>query len=214
VNAIDKFDRLARGYAAHDYADPERYAARRAEAALAVGPAVPPRATVLDLACGDANMAEPLLARGLRYRGVDGSAAMIEEARARLGAGVPLEVAPLDEYEPSEPVDLTLCLRAFYYAPDRRAFFRRIAGYTRIKLVFDFDPRVYDREAIVRDLRAGGFDRVELRPFFLPQRVALPGPVRTAVLALEHAGPLARAALRVRGIWLCAASPAASQART
>jgi SAM-dependent methyltransferase len=214
VNAIDKFDRLAHGYAAHDYADPKRYAARRAEVALALGPKLPPGATVLDLACGDANMAEPLLERGLRYRGVDGSAAMIEEARSRLGGDVALEVARLDEYEPPEPVDLTLCLRAFYYAPDRPAFFRRIAGYTRVKLVFDFDPRVYDRDAIVRDLRAGGFDRLELRPFFLPQRVALPGPVRAAVLALERAGPLARAALYVRGILFCAASPAASQERT
>ena len=214
MSAIEKFDRLAHGYAAHDYADPERYSARRAEVALEVGPKLSAGATVLDIACGDANMAEPLLARGLRYRGVDGSAAMVEEARSRLGGGVPLAVARLDEYEPPEPVDLTLCLRAFYYAPDRVAFFRRVAGYTRVKFVFDFDPRVYEREAIIRDLRSGGFDRIDLRPFFLPQRVALPGPVRRAVLALEDAGPLARAALHVRGIWFCAASPAASPART
>jgi hypothetical protein len=208
VNAIEKFDRLARGYAAHDYADPARYAARRAEVALALGPELPPGATVLDLACGDANMAEPLLARGLRYRGVDGSAVMIEEARARLGDAVSLEVARLDEYEPPEPVDLTLCLRALYYAADREAFLRRVAAYTRVKLVFDFDPRALDRRAIVRDLHANGFDRVELRPFFLPQRAAPPAPLRAALLALEDAGPLARAALKVRGIWFCAASPA------
>ena len=214
MNVIDKFDRLARGYAAHDYADPERYAARRAEVALAIGPKLPSAATVLDLACGDANMAEPLLARGLSYRGVDGSAAMIEEARSRLGDAVPLEVGRLDEYEPPEPVDLTLCLRAVYLVPDRQAFFRLVAGYTRVKLVFDFDPRARDRKAIVRDLRASGFERVELRPFFLPQRVALPGPVRAGVQALERAGPLARAALHVRGILFCTASPAASRERT
>lgn len=208
MSAIEKFDRLARGYAAHDYADPARYAARRAEVALALGPELPPGATVLDLACGDANMAEPLLARGLRYRGVDGSAAMIEEARARLGDAAALEIARLDEYEPPEPVDLTLCLRAFYYAADRGAFVRRVSAYTRVKFVFDFDPRAQDRAAIVRDLRANGFERVELRPFFLPQRAAPPAPFRAALLALEHAGPLARAALKVRGIWFCAASPA------
>jgi hypothetical protein len=38
--------------------------------------------------------------------------------------------------------------------------------------------------------------------------------VRAAVQALERSGPLARAALHVRGIWFCAASPAASPART
>jgi SAM-dependent methyltransferase len=214
VSSIEKFDRLARGYAAHDYADPGRYADRRAEVALAVGPPLAAGAAVLDLACGDANMAEPFLARGYRYRGVDGSAAMIEEARRRLGEGVPLEVRPLDLYEPEDPVDLTICLRAFYYAPDRRAFFRRIAGYTRTKLVFDFDPRVYDRAELQADLLAAGFDRVWLRPFFLPQRVAVPGPLRAALAGLEHAGPLARAALRVRGIWFCAASPGMPPART
>jgi SAM-dependent methyltransferase len=206
VSAIEKFDRLAPGYAEHDYADPARYTERRAEIALGLGPPLAPGATILDLACGDANMAAPFLARGYGYRGVDGSAGMIEEARRRLGDGVPLEVAGMDEYVPPEPVDLTLCLRAFYYAPNRVAFFRRIASYTRVKFVFDFDPRTYDRAEIVLDLRQSGFDAVELRPFFLPQRVAVPAPARASLLALERSGPLARAALRVRGIWFCAAT--------
>ena len=209
---IEKFDRLARGYSARDYADPRRYSDRRAEVAIDVGPPLAPRATVLDLACGDANMAEPFLARGFRYRGVDGSAAMIEEARGRLGDRVPLDVARIDEYEPPGPVDLTICLRAFFYPEDRHAFFRRIAGYTRTKFVFDFEPRVYDRAEIERDLRVSGFTAIEFRPFFLPQRVAVPAPFRAALSALEHAGPLARAALHVRGIWFCAAS--GSQARS
>lgn len=203
---IDKFDRLAHGYSAHDYADPGRYSDRRAQVAIVVGPPLAPGATVLDLACGDANMAEPFLARGFRYLGVDGSAAMIGEARRRLGDRVPLDVARIDEYEPPEPVDLTICLRAFYYPDDRQAFFRRIADYTRSKFVFDFDPRVYDRGELERDLRTSGFDAIDLQPFFLPQRVAVPAPFRAALAALEQAGPLARAALHVRGIWFCAAS--------
>jgi SAM-dependent methyltransferase len=208
---IEKFDGLARGYSAHDYADPGRYSERRANAAIRIGPQVAPGASVLDLACGDANMAEPFLARGFRYRGVDGSTAMIEEARRRLGDRVPLEVARLDEYEPAEPVDLTICLRAFYYPADRQAFFRRIAGYTRTKLVFDFNPRAHDRVGLERVLRAAGFTAIELQPFFLPQRVAVPAPVRAALSALEHTGPLARAALHVRGIWFCAASGASAR---
>lgn len=213
MSQIEKFERLARGYSQHDYADPVRYGRRRAEVAAALGPPLPAGAAVLDLACGDANLAEPLLALGYRYRGVDGSGAMIAEARARLGDDVPLEVCVIDEYEPPEPVEMTLCLRAFYYPADRRAFFRRVAGFTRVKFVFDFDPRVYDRRELEADLYASGFDRVELRPFFLPQRVALPAPARAALAALEHGGPLARAALRVRGIWFCAAS-GSSPART
>jgi SAM-dependent methyltransferase len=206
---LEKFDGLARGYSAHDYADPRRYSDRRADVAIHVGPPLAPGAAVLDLACGDANMAEPFLARGFRYVGVDGSGAMIAEARGRLGDRVPLEVARIDEYEPQEPVDLTICLRAFYYPDDRRAFFRRIAEYTRTKFVFDFDPRVYDRRELERDLRASGFTAVDLQPFFLPQRVAVPAPFRAALGALERMGPLARGALRVRGIWFCAASGSA-----
>jgi hypothetical protein len=137
---------------------------------------------------------------------------MIEEARARLGDRVPLDVALMDGYEPPEPVDMTLCLRAFYYALDRREFFRRVAGFTRTKFVFDFDPRTYDRAEIERDLRASGFAGLTLRPFFLPQQVAVPGVARAALRGLEHTGPLARAAMRVRGIWFVAASP--SRART
>jgi SAM-dependent methyltransferase len=208
VSAIDKFDRLARGYSGHDYADPTRYFERRARVATELGPPLGAGATILDLACGDANMAEPLLALGYRYRGVDGSPEMIAEARRRLGDRVPLEHALIDEYEPREPVDMTLCLRAFYYPADRHAFFRRVAGYTRTKFVFDFEPRTYDRDELVRELRRAGFDEIDLRPFFLPQRVRVPAPARAALRALEHGGPLARAALKVRGIWFCAATPA------
>jgi hypothetical protein len=96
-------------------------------------------------------------------------------------------------------------MRAFYYPPDQVAFWRLVRGYTRTKLVFDFDPRAFDRHAIEADLRAGGFEHVVFRPFFLPQRAVPPAPVRAALYALEHAGPVARAALRVRGIWFCAA---------
>jgi SAM-dependent methyltransferase len=214
VSALDKFDRIAPGYSARDYADPPRYTARRAQVATELGPKLPVGATVLDLACGDANMAEPLRALGYSYRGVDGSAGMIEEARARLGDTVSLEVALMDSYEPPEPVDMTLCLRAFYYPADRRAFLRRVAGYTRTKLVFDFNPRAQSRKEIERDLREGGFGQIELRPFFLPQLHAVPAPVRVALTALEQTGPLARAALRVRGIWFCSATPASSPERT
>jgi SAM-dependent methyltransferase len=164
---------------------------------------------VLDLACGDGIMAEPLLALGFRYRGVDGSAAMIEQARARIGESVPFEVGTLETYQPREPVDMTLCLRAVNYAlPDPHAVFRRIARYTRTKLVFDFDPRSVDRDELLRFLLDSGFATAELRPFLLPQSFALPAPLRAALFGLEHVGPLARVALRVRGVWFCAATPA------
>ena len=102
---------------------------------------------------------------------------------------------------------MTLCLRGLYYAADRRRFLRRVAGFTRTKFVFDFDPRRHDRGEIERDLRASGFAEVTMRPWFLPLQVKVPGVARAALRGLEHTGPLARAALHVRGIWFVAATP-------
>jgi hypothetical protein len=60
-------------------------------------------------------------------------------------------------------------------------------------------------EEVYVDLRAAGFDRLELRPFFSPQHVLLPRPVASALYALERIGPLARLLLAVRFSYLCAA---------
>ena len=71
---------------------------------------------------------------------VSGLAALLIERNP----GLTFEVARSENYEPPEPVDATICLRSFYYPPDRQAFFRRVRGYTRKKFVFDFRPRVHD----------------------------------------------------------------------
>ena len=162
MSVLDKFDRIADGYSEHDYADPVRYAARRAKLIVELGARLEPGESVLDLGCGDGIMAAPLTAYGLRYRGVDASAGMVAAARAR-NPGVPFEVGRSEEYAPPEPVDATVCLRSFYYPADRVAFFRHVAGYTRRKFVFDFRPRVHDAASVVADLEAAGFRRIELR---------------------------------------------------
>ena len=61
------------------------YLAHRAELVATLGVALAPGDEVLDLACGDGGLGEHLLARGLRYRGVDAEPAMVEAARRRLG---------------------------------------------------------------------------------------------------------------------------------
>jgi cyclopropane fatty-acyl-phospholipid synthase-like methyltransferase len=203
-DVLEKFDRIAAGYSEHDYADPERYAARRAEVIVALGPRLEPGESVLDLGCGDGIMATPLTASGLRYRGADASAGMVAAASSR-HPDLSFEVARSEEYEPPEPVDATICLRSFYYPPDRRAFFARVRGYTRKKFVFDFRQTVHDRESITADLEAAGFRQVVFRPFFLPQLRRLPAPVVPVVYALERAGPLANAAARRYGRVFCAA---------
>jgi 2-polyprenyl-3-methyl-5-hydroxy-6-metoxy-1,4-benzoquinol methylase len=204
MSVLDKFDRIADGYSEHDYADPLRYAARRAKVIVDLGPRLASGESVLDLGCGDGIMAAPLATYGLRYAGVDASTGMVEAARAR-NPGLPFEVARSEEYQPPEPVDATICLRAFYYPADRTEFFRRVAGYTRRKFVFDFRPKDTPIAAILADLGAAGFKEIELRPFFLPQLRHVPAAALPVIYAFERSGPLASRAAERHGRIFCAA---------
>jgi SAM-dependent methyltransferase len=194
------FDAAAEAWSEEAYADPTAYLAHRAELILALGPPLEPGETVLDLACGDGGLAAFL--PGLRYRGVDASAPMVEAAKRR---GVEAVVGDLNAYEPPAAVAATTVFRAIYYARDRLDFFRRAAGYTESKLVFDLNPRQYAVDDVRRDLDAAGFARLELRPFLVPQTAALPRAAVAGLKALERSGPLARLALRLRFTYVCAA---------
>ena len=184
-----------------EYADPVPYLRHRAELVVGLGPRLEPGDRLCDLACGDGGLADFL--PGIDYLGVDADPKMVEEARSK---GRELVFADLNDFEPERPVTATSIFRAVYYARDRRAFFRRVAGYTERKLVFDLNPRQYRLADVAADLRAAGFERIALRPFFVPQTVALPGPVASALVAAERLGPVARVALRFRFTYLVAAS--------
>ena len=193
----------AERWSEEQYADPAGYLRHRAELIVSLGPHLEPGDRILDLACGDAGLANFL--RPYDYLGVDASEEMVRAAQAR---GAHVELADLNEYEPPEPVAATTCFRAIYYTRDRRAFFRRVAGYTEKKLVFDLNPRKYRVDEIRADLAAAGLDHVALRPFFVPQTLALPVPLAALLRAAERSSPLARAALRIRFTYLVAASRA------
>ncbi len=183
------------------YAAPVPYLRHRAELVRFLGPPLHAGDRLVDLACGDGGLADFL--PGIAYLGVDTDPTRIEEARA---AGRAIVQADLNEFEPEAPVTATTIFRAIYYADDRPALLRRIAGYTERKLVFDLNPRQYRLADVRADLRTAGFTTVALRPFFVPQTVALPAPVGAALVAAERAGPLARLALRYRFTYLVAAS--------
>jgi SAM-dependent methyltransferase len=200
-----KYRDAAAGWSEGQYADPSGYLGHRADLVVSLCPPLQPGDTVLDFACGDAGLADHLLPRGLHYLGVDASEPMVAAARARLGERARVELGDLNEYAPPEPVAATTIFRAIYYARDRQELFARIAGFTERKLVFDLNPRQYRVADVAADLRAAGFDGLELRPFFAPQNVALPRPVAATLRAAERVGPLARAALRFRFSYLCAA---------
>lgn len=200
-----KYEPAAERWSDDAYADPASYLGHRADLVVSLGPPLHAADRVLDLACGDAGFAEFLLARGLAYLGADASEAMVDAARRRLGGRGRVELGDLNDFVPPEPVAATTCFRAIYYARDRAAFFRHAAAFTERKLVFDLNPRQYRIEDVRGDLLAAGFDRLALRPFFAPQRVAPPAPLRALLHAAERIGPLARLALRFRFSYLCAA---------
>lgn len=201
-----QYARQADEWTERAYADVSAYLAHRADLIVSLGPPLEAGDEVLDLACGDGGLGEALLDRGLRYRGADSTPEMVAAASERLGTRAPVALGDLNDYVPPDPVAATTVFRAIYYARDRRAFFGHVAGYTQTKLVFDLNPRQFRVEDVLADLRSAGFGEIELRPFFVPQTVSLPGPLLTVAKALERSGRLARLALRVRFTYLVAAS--------
>jgi len=201
----DQYARRASDWTEQAYADVGAYLDHRAELIVSLGRPLAPGDEVLDLACGDGGLGEALVARGLRYRGVDATPEMVDAARRRLGDRAVVTEGDLNDYAPPERVAATTVFRAIYYARDRVAFFLHAAGYTE-KLVFDLNPRQYRVDDVVGDLRRAGFASVELRPFLVPQTVSLPRPLLALAKTLERSGPLARIALRARFTYLVAAS--------
>jgi SAM-dependent methyltransferase len=201
-----KYDSKAARWTEGEYANARAYLEHRARLVVELGPRLGLGDRVCDLACGDGGFGEHLVARGLEYLGVDANEAMVEAARRRLGDRAEVVRADLNEFVPAGPVAAVTCFRAIYYGRDRQAFFRHVAGFAERKLVFDLNPRQFPLDAVLSDLRGAGFARVALRPFFVPQRVALPGPLAAAARAAERSGPLGRLALRFRFTYLVAAS--------
>jgi SAM-dependent methyltransferase len=201
-DVVGKYDAMAEMYSSRDYADPERYYARRADLVIRHGPRLCARDTVLDIACGDGGLGRHLLARGIDYRGVDASAKMVEVARRALGDRV---VQGTFEYAPPQPVDATTIFRSLYLVPDRRAFLEHVRGFTRTKLVFDLDPRAVSLDDLLGDVQAAGWGDVRVRPFLLPQRVRVAAPVAWVLSALEPL-PGARLVTRVHFPLLVSAS--------
>lgn len=201
----DQYARQAEAWTERAYADVAAYLEHRAELIVSLGPPLVVGDEVLDLACGDAGLAEALRERGLRYRGVDSTPEMVAAAQERLHGRAEVELGDLNVYEPPHPVAATTVFRAIYYARDRRAFFAHVRPFTERKLVFDLNPRQYRVADVLEDLRASGFPSAELRPFFVPQTRSLPASALVLAKSLERSGPLARLALRARFTYLVAA---------
>ncbi len=84
--------------------------------------------TVLDAGCGTGRVTAVLAERLPRGRviAVDGSPAMVEQARARLGAAAEVRVSDLLELELETPVDAVLSTATFHWIADHERLFGRL----------------------------------------------------------------------------------------
>lgn len=89
--------------------------------------------TVLDAGCGSGRVPEKLLDRLPEGRliAVDGSEAMVEKARERLGDRASYLVADLSELELEEPVDLIFSTATFHWIADHDRLFERLRAALR-----------------------------------------------------------------------------------
>ena len=193
--------RAAEGWSDEQYADSGGVPRHRAALIVALGPPLAPGDTVLDLACGDAGLAEPLLdARApLRRR-----RPLRADGRRRPGAVSVTRAEILDgdlnEFVPPAPVQATTCFRAIYYARDRRGVLPARRGVHReeARLRPESAP-VPRRRGRAPTSRPPASAQVELRPFFSPQRVSLARPLAAALRARGALGPARPACARASG---------------
>lgn len=84
--------------------------------------------SALDAGCGSGRVTEELMKRlpSGRIIAVDGSEAMIAEARERLGDRASYVVADLSELEVDEPVDLVFSTATFHWILDHDRLFERL----------------------------------------------------------------------------------------
>jgi trans-aconitate 2-methyltransferase len=89
--------------------------------------------TVLDAGCGSGRVTEELIKRlpSGRMIAIDGSEAMIAEARQRLGDRASYMVADLSDLEIEQPVDLVFSTATFHWILDHDRLFGRLRGALR-----------------------------------------------------------------------------------
>ncbi|HEY7951023.1 MAG TPA: class I SAM-dependent methyltransferase [Solirubrobacterales bacterium] len=89
--------------------------------------------TALDAGCGSGRVTEELAGRlsDGRVIAVDGSAAMIEKARERLGGRAEYLVADLAQLRIEQPVDLVFSTATFHWIPDHDRLFESLRSALR-----------------------------------------------------------------------------------
>ena len=155
--------------------------------------------TVVDLGCGTGRLTAQLLARlpAGHVIGVDGSAAMIEQARALLPERTTFVQSDLLAFEVDEPVDAAVSSATFHWIADHDALFARVRA--ALKPGAPFVAQCGGRGNIASIVTA--IEAVAAREPFAPWFAGWDGP-------WNYAGPeetterLQRAGFTVQRCWL------------
>lgn len=191
LDLVNKYDRIAEGFAERSWANLEFDMDRRFHISETWGKPLFAGDSVLELGCGDGYLARLFVERGLHYRGVDISPKMAAVAQERLRAvGLKAEFVATDigQILLSEPVDAVVSYMGsfFSYIGDPLAVLKRFRPYIRKKVILDLNPRQNDLRVAVEILKQAGFTNVAWRPFFVPKEKKLPSRVLKTLVACEN----------------------------
>jgi 2-polyprenyl-3-methyl-5-hydroxy-6-metoxy-1,4-benzoquinol methylase len=191
LDLVNKYDRIAAGFAERSYANLHFYMQRRFGVATTWGKALCAGDSVLELGCGDGYLARIFAGHGLRYCGVDMSPRMIAMAEQRLlqyGLEAEFRVSDARQLFLTKPFDAVVSyMRTFFtYVDNPLAVMMRLRPYIRKKMILDFDPRHTPVSAAVEILREAGFVNVAWRPFFVPEEKKLPPAILRTLVACEN----------------------------
>lgn len=184
------YDQAAPDYSER-FSDPQSVAKSQLRLVMRWGTRVGPGQSVLEVGCADGYVTAALARAGLQVTAIDLSPRMIEVARARLDrAGLQASLAEYDieESVPEGPFDAVVVLMRnfFSYMDEPEPVLARLASITRSKILIDCDPRAHDLRSAIALVRGAGFERVEWRPFFVPQRFKLGRVGSSALRVAEH----------------------------
>jgi len=191
LDLVNKYDRIAAGFAEHSYANLDFYMQRRYGVATTWGKSLHAGDSLLELGCGDGYLGQLFARQGLHYCGVDLSPRMIDMAEQRLlqvGLKAEFQIGDARQLFLSKPFDAVVSyMRTFFsYVDNPLVVMRRLRPYIRKKMIVDVDPRHTPVPAALEILREAGFVNVAWRPFFVPEEKRLPAAILRTLVACEN----------------------------
>jgi SAM-dependent methyltransferase len=204
VDAAEKYDRIADGFAERSWANLEFDMPHRFDISTTWGLPLRSGNSVVELGCGDGFLAQLFIQHGLFYCGLDISPRMVLMAQRRLAAAgtqARFNVGNAAQFSLNESVDAIVSFMGafFTFIDDPLPLLRRLRPHIRKKIILDLNPRgPISLPDALEMLRAAGFVKTAWRPIFMPMTVKLPEPILRTLTLCENVPGLCRLPLRWR----------------